>query len=224
MKKIGFVTGIEKEAIILQKIGHHTKSDIIWVGNKQGSAYTQANTLAKNGCEIIISFGFAGALDPQLSAGDLIIPKSVTDAEGNIYRTDYNLHQKLSSHFSNKFKVTVGELFGSTTIIWGADEKKRLFNRYNTKIVDMESLGVAQAAAENGCSFLIVRAISDTANQSLPKESLRSINLNNDIKIINILIDLAKNLNELPNLLRLAQNSRKAHICLRNVAKLGFGI
>ena len=224
MKKIGFITGIKKEAIILQKITNSAESEIIWVGNKHGSAYTQANTLAKNGCEILISFGFAGALDPQLSGGDLVIPTSVTDAEGNAYTTDYKLHQKVSRHLSNNFKITVGKLFGSETIIWDADEKNRLFSQYNAKIVDMESLGVARAASENHCYFLIVRAVSDTANQSLPKESLKSINLNNNIKIINILIDLTKNIDELPSLLRLAQNSRKAHICLRNVAKLGFGI
>ena len=224
MKKIGFITGLEKEAIILQKIVHYANSEIIWVGNKQGSAYTQANTLVKNGCEILISFGFAGALDPELSAGDLVIPKSVTDAECNIFRTDYNLYQKTSRHFSNKFRISAGTLFGSETIIWDADEKRRLFNKYNTKIVDMESLGVARAASENNCSFLIVRSISDTANQKLPKESLKSIDLNNNIKIRNILIDLAKHPNELPSLLQLAKNSRKAHICLQKVAKLGFGI
>ena len=224
MRKIGFITGLEKEAIILQKIVHYAKSEIIWVGNKQGSAYAQANTLVKNGCEILISFGIAGALDPQLSAGDLVIPKSVTDAKCNTFRTDYNLHQQISHHFSNKFKVSSGTLFGSETIIWDADEKKRLFDEYNTKIVDMESFGVARAANENNCSFLIVRSISDIANQSLPKESLKSIDLNNNIKLGNILIDLAKNPNELPSLLRLAQNSRKAHVCLQKVAKLGFGI
>ena len=224
MKKIGFVTGIKKEAAILQKIAHHAKSEIIWVGNKQGSAYTQANTLAKNGCEILISFGFAGALDPQLSAGDLVVPKSVGDAEGNIFTTNHKLHQKISYHFSHKFNVSSGISFGSETIIWNADEKKRLFNQYNTSIVDMESIGVARAATENDCYFLIVRSVSDTANQSLPKESLKSINLNNDIRILDVLKDLAKNLNELPSLLQLAQNSRKAHVCLRDVAKLGFGI
>ena len=224
MRKIGFITGLETEAIILQKIVHYAKSEIIWVGNKQGSAYTQANTLVKNGCEILISFGIAGALDPQLSAGDLVIPKSVTDAECNTFSTDYNLYQKISRHFSNKFKVSGGTLFGSETIIWDADEKKHLFNKYNTNIVDMESFGVARAANENNCSFLIVRSISDIANQSLPKESLKSIDLNNNIKLGNILIDLAKNPNEIPSLLRLAQNSRKAHVCLQKVAKLGFGI
>ena len=133
MRKIGFITGLEKEAIILRKIDHYTNSEIIWVGNKQGSAYTQANTLVKNGCEILISFGFAGALDPELSAGDLVIPKSVTDAECNTFSTDYNLYQKISRHFSNKFKVSGGTLFGSETIIWDADEKRRLFNKYNTE-------------------------------------------------------------------------------------------
>jgi adenosylhomocysteine nucleosidase len=224
MKRIGFITGIEKEAIILRKTHHYSKSKISWVGNKQGNAYTQANTLVKSGCNILISFGFAGALDPQLSAGDLVTPKSVVDAEGNIFKTDDNLHQKITSHFSKKFKLSSGRLFGSETIIWNTDEKKRIFKMYSTATVDMESLGVAQAAHESNCSFLIVRAISDTANQNLPVESLKSIDLNSNIKIGYILKDLAKNLNELPSLLRLAQNSHKAQACLRGVARLGFGM
>ena len=224
MIKIGLVTGIKKEATKNKKIIHHSKPEIVWVGNKKGGAYTQANTLANNGCKILISFGFAGALDPQLSAGDVVLPNSVVDAKGNIFTTDQDLHKKLSSHLSNKLKITVGRLFSSETIIWDADEKQRLFKLYNTQIVDMESLGVAQAATENDCYFLIVRAISDTANQSLPQKSLKSLNLNNDIRIMNILLDLAQNLDELPSLFRLARNSRKAQTSLRNVAKLGFGI
>ena len=222
--KIGFITGIRKEAIILQKIPNYTESKIVWVQNKQGNAYTQANRLVKNGCNILISFGYAGALDPQLSAGDLVLPKSVIDAKDNIFRTDKELHKKISGHFSNEIALSHGRLFGSDTIIWDAEEKKRVLDQYNTQTVDMESLGVAQAASENNCSFLIVRAISDTAKQDLPKNTLKSINLNNNIKIGSILLDLAKNPNELPCLLRLAQNSQKARRCLQHVAKLGFDI
>ena len=98
------------------------------------------------------------------------------------------------------------------------------FARNNTKTVDMESLGVAQAAIENNCSFLVVRAISDTAKQNLPRHTLKSFSLTNSIKISSILLDLVKHPNELPSLLKLAQNSQKAQACLQNVAKLGFGI
>jgi nucleoside phosphorylase len=223
-KQIGFITGIKKEAIILQKMPLYTNSNIIWMENKKENAYTLAKALVKNGCNILISFGYAGALDPQLSAGDLVIPKSVIDAKNNIFRTDRELHEKISGHFSNKIKLSSGRLFGSETIIWDAEEKKRVLKRYNTETVDMESLGVAQAAIENKCSFLIVRAISDTAKQNLPKHTLKSFNLNNSIKISSILIDLAKNPNEIPSLLELVQNIQKAHKCLQNVAKLGFGI
>ena len=223
-KKIGFITGLRKEAIVLQKMLDYTESRIVWVENKQGNAYIQANRLVKNGCNILISFGYAGALDPQLSSGDLVIPKLVIDEKNNIFKTDKELHKKLLGHFSNKIKLSSGRLFGSETIIWDAEEKKRLLKRYNTKTVDMESLGVAQAAIENNCSFLVVRAISDTAKQNLPRHTLKSFSLTNSIKISSILLDLAKHPNELPSLLKLAQNSQKAQACLQNVAKLGFGI
>ena len=224
MKRIGFITGIEIEANILRKGSQYSKSKIISVSNTESNAYTEANEMVKSGCEILVSFGFAGALDPKLSAGDLVIPNAVVDTEGNIFEANYNLHKNLTSHFSKELKPSSGKLFGSECVIWNANEKKRIFERFDTTTVDMESLGVAKAANEGNCSFVVVRAISDTAYQNLPKESLKSFYLSNSIKLGDILIDLTRNLRELPEFLQLAQNSQKAYSCLKNVTRLGFGI
>jgi len=221
--QLGFITAIAKEAEILRKTQNYSQSEIICVGTQKGSAYTEANKLVKNGCSVLISFGLAGALDPKLAAGDLIIPKSVADAEANIFKSDYDLQRKMVNHFSKHFNVSEGKLFGSEAIIWSIREKKRIFQIHKATTVDMESLGVARAATENNCPFLIVRAISDTANQDLPIKSLASVGLNGSINPGNILKDLTKNLNETPSLLRLAYNSHKAFLRLNNVAKLGFG-
>ncbi len=224
MRQIGFITGIKKEAEILRNTSHYSQSNIICVDNQKGNAYTEANKLAKNGCSTLISFGLAGALDPKLAVGDIIIPKSVADAEGNIFKPGYDLHQKIAKHLSKTFKVSDGRLFGSEAIIWNTKEKKRIFQIHKAATVDMESFGVAKAATENNCPFLIVRVISDTANQGLPVKSLASIGQNDNINPGQILKDLTKNLNEFPSFLRLAFNSHKAFLRLTNVAQLGFGI
>lgn len=224
MKKIGFITGIKKEALILKQAANYPKSKIISAGLKPGSAYSSAKQLAKEGCSTLISFGFAGALDPRLAAGDLVLPTSVMDPVGNIFNTDEILHTKISNHFSKKFTLAGGKVFGSKKIIWTAKEKKMIFVRHRATTVDMESLGVAQAAQESNCAFLIIRAISDTASQDLPSESLRSIKLDHQIRLANIFWKLSTNLNEFPSMLQLAKNSRKARTKLRDVARLGFSI
>jgi nucleoside phosphorylase len=225
MRQIGFITGIEKEALILKQTANYAKSKIVSTNTKPGDAYTQAKKLAEDGCTILISFGFAGALDPTLAAGDLFLPKSVVDPVGNIFRTDRILLKRVSDHFAKNFSLPAsGKIFGSDKIIWKAAEKRQIFDRYGAEAVDMESLGVAQAAKEVNCTFLVVRAITDIANQSLPKKSLESININGRVQISDILWNLVTNVNEFPSFLRLAYNSRKAHVRLRDVARSGFGL
>ena len=224
MQRIGFITGIEKEALILKKTYNYTESEIIWTNMDPDRAYTQAKKLAKDGYSTIISFGFSAALDPNLAAGDLVLPTTVVDAAGRIFPTDVILHKKMKNHFSQKFSTVNGTVFGSDKIIWEANEKKQIFDIYSATTVDMESLGIAKAAEESGCSFLIVRAISDTASQNLPMKSLKSITVTGRIKIINIIWNLLTNLNESSDMLKLALNSRKAQTRLHEVARFGFGI
>lgn len=224
MNRIGFITGIKVEANILRKASKYSKSIIISVENTEGGAYEEADTIAKSGCDILISFGFAGALDPRLAAGDLVIPNSVVDSERKIYKVDYKLHGKLTKRFSKNLKPSNGRLFSSDAVITDTTSKKKIFNMFNAVAVDMESAGVAKAATENNCSFMIIRAISDTAYQNLPRRSLNSFYLGNSVKIGNILLDLARNLHELPEFTNLTYNSYKAFSSLRRIARLGLGI
>ena len=115
-------------------------------------------------------------------------------------------------------------LLGSTAIIPAPEEKQRLKQSLGTIAVDMESLGVARAAQEFNRPFLIVRAISDTADQSLPTASLQAIDKDGNVRVSKVLSDLAKHPTDLPKLLKLASNSRKAFTSLSRVAALGFGL
>ena len=58
--------------------------------------------------------------------------------------------------------LTVGGLVTS------ADAKQDIYRRYPAGIVNMEDYWVAQAAREAGIPFMAVRAVLDTAQQSLP--------------------------------------------------------
>jgi len=224
VERIGFITGIEKEAEILRKIARYPNHDIACAGANSTKAYNQANELAKNGCNILISFGIAGALDPRLKSGDLVLANSLVNAEATTFVPDARQGQKLNIHLSTNLNISNSKFFGSTELISNAEKKQRLFKLHSASAVDMESLGVAQAAQENKCPFLIIRAIADTAYQNLPGASFQSIDKNGNIKIRSILWDLAKHPNDLPGLIKLAYSSRKALTSLSRVAMLGFGL
>jgi len=224
MTRIGFITGLKKEATILCENANISISDIYCAGAKAGNAYHKAQLLVQNGCELLISFGVAGALDPTLKAGDLILPASVINKDGEVFETDFSRHQKMTSHLADEINFFDGRLFGSEKLISSIPEKKHLNQSFGAVAVDMESLGVAQAALEQGCPFLIVRTISDTANQNIPAATFRAVDEEGNIQIAKVLKDLALRPADLPSLIKLAGNSQKAFASLCRVAALGFGL
>ena len=160
--RIGFITGIEKEAAILREKTSY--SDIACAGANSDNAYHQAIKLVKNNCDILISFGVAGALDPMLTPGDVILPRSVTNESGTIFEVDLDLYQTVTSHLSENFKVSSGTLYGSNTTISDTAEKQRLNQSLGTTAVDMESFGVASmwnvspTAKPSGLEDVAIRA------------------------------------------------------------------
>jgi hypothetical protein len=85
----------------------------------------------------VIMAGFAGALDPVLGIGDIV-------------RDD-----------------PVGTIYTSTKIVATVDEKAELFRRTGAKAVDMENEIVRKFAEGLGIRFFGIRAISDTADESV---------------------------------------------------------
>lgn len=82
--------------------------------------------------------GFGGGLDPALGMGDLII-----DTDGS--------------------KITTAE-----KVVGTPAEKAALFKATGKPMVDMESSHVAAIAAELDIPLMVIRAVSDTAEDEMP--------------------------------------------------------
>ena len=111
----------------------------------------------------IISAGFAGALNPKLRLGDVIIPDwvlSLKNAE-KIY-----LDNKLPYI---AFKYIKGGLVTESSFINEKYKKLDLFVRSGADIVDMETWAIADAARKLDTRVISVRAVSDLTNQHLPR-------------------------------------------------------
>jgi adenosylhomocysteine nucleosidase len=102
--------------------------------------------------DLLISVGFAGALDPRLPVGEVIIPRVVISAETG-----------------KEYEAIAGDaVLVSTDRVAGADKKRLLRERYSAQAVDMEAAAIAERAARSGIPFLAVKAISDEAAIDLP--------------------------------------------------------
>lgn len=114
----------------------------------------------------VVSAGFAGALNPGLKQGDVVVPNEVVDESGGKIRLGVRLPE------SSPSDPRSGRLLTVDRIIRTAAEKAELHRKTGADLVDMETWAVAEACGQRGVRFLSVRIVSDDAHSDLPPEIL----------------------------------------------------
>ena len=89
-------------------------------------------------------------------------------------------------------------------------DKAALFAQSGAAAVDTESLFVAHAAHRARVPFLVLRAISDPAEISLPPAASVGLDEDGNPAILSVLLSLLKNPFQLPGLIRAARDADKA--------------
>ena len=121
---------------------------------------------------LVISAGVCGALSPELRAGDLVLPESVIGPAAewlNVTPTAYARATGLAPGARGGTLTTAGDVVAT------AEAKAALFAQTGAVAVDMESSLILTHAAGAGCPALVVRAVSDTAGESLPPELIELV-------------------------------------------------
>src|SRR5262245_12252727 len=111
---------------------------------------------------LVLSAGFAGALDPALPRNTIVLASEVADLEGNRIRVDGSPRPE-----GDAARARSGRLLTVDHIIRTAAEKAELRARHNADLVDMETFAVAALCAERSIPFQSVRVISDDATVDL---------------------------------------------------------
>jgi adenosylhomocysteine nucleosidase len=101
---------------------------------------------------LLISAGFAGALDPGLEVGRMLTPRLVIDANDGS-RTEAGSGSGVLVSFN---------------AVADARQKLKLGKAYRADAVDMEAAAVAHGADAHGIPFVAVKAISDEAGFEMP--------------------------------------------------------
>jgi adenosylhomocysteine nucleosidase len=104
----------------------------------------------------VICAGFAGALEPGWTVGDVLFADDIIDAGGQRWNTA-----------DRGGGGRRGGLLTMPTMIGDPDEKRRLGLKHRAVAVEMESAAAARFCQEQGLPFRGIRAISDDVSTTL---------------------------------------------------------
>lgn len=117
--------------------------------------------------DLLISTGFAGALNDQLQIGDLLLAK-------NFSTIDLNEKRSFST-----LPIHTADLLTASALIDSSEERNNVARASGAAAVDMETEFIARACAAHGVPLLSLRIITDTPREPFPAPP-------------NVLFDIAK--------------------------------
>jgi nucleoside phosphorylase len=107
--------------------------------------------------ELLISSGFAGALDDQLEPGDLLLADNFSTVDPCTKHSSFS-----------ELQIWTGNLVTVPALIHSSEERSKLAQSSGAAAIDMETEFIARACAEHGIPLLSLRVISDTPQQVFP--------------------------------------------------------
>lgn len=140
----------------------------------------------KYAVDTLINTGVAGSLDARIDIGDLVISSDAVhhdmdttvfgDPAGQVPRMDtfafpadeklIKLAQEANEKVNPDISTYVGRVASGDQFISSAEVKERIVNTFGALCAEMEGAGIAHAAYLNKVSYVIIRAISDKADNS----------------------------------------------------------
>jgi len=219
--KVGLIAAMPEEvAPLLKKIGGYKKvtsgrhdifsfnfngqdTKLLTSGMGPANAASAARTLIDSfRPELIVNFGFAGSLSPELNVGDIVTANRILFLHDRLFSEQQGLGGEI---------FVAGVKTGAFVTTGKVTDKKwlsaKLPNGISKAVVEMETAAVAQAAHREGIPLIAIRAISDGFDEelgfSLDEFCDRELNLQK----WRVLLTVAKKPWIIPQLMRLSRNS-----------------
>jgi adenosylhomocysteine nucleosidase len=160
--------------------------------------------------DVCVSSGLAGALQECIQPGDIIAPRALVleqnraGAEADRLEVDDVLRSRALEHGARSSDC----LFTTNRVLVKASQKRECASRAQS--VDMESFEIVKEAQAWGARCVVVRAISDGANEDLPIDFNRILSTQNQPSVGKVLLELVKNPKALFSLIRFGRQSQRA--------------
>lgn len=148
------------------------------MGKANAAATTQV-LITKFGADRIVFSGIAGNMSPRIGIGDVVVGRRVVyhDAQDDMlaqsapftaqYEGDPELVEAaLSACRAVGVRAIAGTIATGDQFVGDAATKRAIEQRVHPDCVEMEGAAVSQIAAKNGVPCVILRAMSDNADES----------------------------------------------------------
>ncbi len=155
---------------------------------KVSAAMTTQYLINKFEPEIILFTGIAGALNSSYEIGDIIIANTCVQYDidaselgfppGTIPYTDYKIFASdnklldLAKKIKNKNTIHFGTILTGDQFISNSNRinYQHLFDYFKGDAIEMEGAALAHVCTHNNLPFLVIRTISDKADETAPKD------------------------------------------------------
>lgn len=232
MKPIGIVSALAAEARTLGPAARHgaelrqlADGALLAVSGMGGAAAAAAaRRLVLAGATGLASFGMAGALDPTLICGAVLLPEEVApidavESGAGLTATSREWRQSLRAALPASCIAWGGRLVTSDRPL-GRAAKREAWRGTSAAAVDMESAAIAQVAGQAALPFVAMRVIVDAAADELPAAVIAASS-GGQVRMGRLLAALLRAPKDLGPLIRLSARYRIATRVLASVARPG---
>lgn len=188
---IGVVTGLQSEAGLAR---HLPNAIVLCLGPGPAKAREAAQRLVSRGAGALMSFGVAGGLDPALLSGDLVAAPTA---------------------LALTLKAKAETITTVTDPALTPEDKAALFLTSGASAVDMETSAVKGVAEAHGLPFMMVRAICDTADDTIPQIALKGVSPDGAMRPVRVATGLLTRPQDLAALLQLGRQQKRAMAALK---------
>ncbi len=165
---------IENKNIILVKSG---------VGKVNAARVTQI-LIDKLEVDVMINIGAAGAINPNLNIGDIVIANKLIQHDFDITAFGHNkgyitgvgeyiscdeelvnkLENVVNKEKSKEYKAIIGIIASGDIFCTEVKMKEKIYSKFNADCVEMEGAAIAQICYLANIPFIVIRSISDSPN------------------------------------------------------------
>jgi adenosylhomocysteine nucleosidase len=221
-RKVAFIAALDSECASLRRRATQASSWlVVQSGPGSARAAAAAATAAAGGATLLVAWGLAGGLDPKLAAGAVIAPRRVRTLEGPPIAVAATWHARLAQ-LGGELALETGDLLTTDTALESPEAKRSAAAASGAVAVDMESAGVAEAAARAGLPFIALRVVVDGAGDALPHGAERWIDERGNRRFAPTLRAIVS-VKQWRPLLTLAQRYRCASATLDRLAEMLAG-
>lgn len=167
---------------------------------------------------LMLSFGFAGAVTPGPSVGDIVVAERILCCHERLFTEEAGISRTMTDTLISSlrqpderaFSLFRGTFVTTTEIAAKKEVVRRLPSGTPYPALEMETAAVARITAEARVPLVALRAISDDATEELGFSIAEFTDKEMNLRLSKVLLTVTRKPWIIPQLLRLARNTRLA--------------